>query len=819
MPNNPVQIVLNTRDFFVVPEGKRHGPAKDFFEDRDKEFVVHRAKLLEQVEGIKTSFQRSGLSSGIVKVRMRREAWAKSHRPNRALFPPNKRPCVGVSGVGELFYWVTARDLPELETEIGRAESGTRWRQSKKSEDRYAAPSDQRSDVGAVEAIALPTPADKRHFSVDTAVAWLSDPRTSGAYLVEVFAPPPTVSERDSSSYYESILRQIREAIGKAGLAVETFGLDVGGSTGKGTANVFGVKLLVAESESTFNESADDHGRLLSLLDAHPYIRRVLLPPIVVAARLNASAESGGELVPLPAPMAGGNYPKIGVIDGGIAPLLREWVIGSHGIVAPQDQDLSHGTFIGGLLVAAKQLNGVRVCEEEDGCGLFDISIFPDPDRPAAFANYYPRALRDFIAEVASGIAVAKQQHGVRIFNMSLNLHEPVQSDDYGIVASLLDRIADANDVVFVISAGNLEGPDCRQEWQQNAEDVLRYLAALRTNDTVLQPSESSRSVAVGALNPPGCTPRVEGVPAAYSRRGPGLRVGVKPDVGHFGGARSRGTAGTGLRAWEATGSIAHVQGTSYAAPLVAKSLASLEAQVETPMTRETLIAMLIHSCKLPAALGGKALREVARQFTGFGVPTGSKAMLDTPDHAITLVFSDVLLQRQRLQFDFVWPRGLVDRDTGACRGEVKMTLVYRPPLDRSFGAEFVRINVDAHLGQEEGDTFRNRVKQAHLPGDGAEGQFEHELIEHGLKWWPMKSYEARFPRGKGTSSNWRLSVESIVRAEDVFPAVGVPFALILTISDLRKTSAVFSELRQHLLSRRVNISDIRIAPRVRVTN
>ena len=158
-----------------------------------------------------------------------------------------------------------------------------------------------------------------------------------------------------------------------------------------------------------------------------------------------------------------------------------------------------------------------------------------------------------------------------------------------------------------------------------------------------------------------------------------------------------------------------------------------------------------------------------------------------------------------------------MDRNTGACRGEVRMTLVYRPPLNRAFGAEFVRVNVDAHLGQEEKNSFKNRTKQAHLPGEGGEAPFEHELIEHGLKWWPIKSYEARFPRGKGKSSNWRLSVESVVRAEDVFPALGVPFSLIVTITDPQKSAPVFNELRQHLLSHRVKIADIRIAPRVRV--
>jgi subtilase family protein len=813
MPNNPVQIVLNTRDYFVVPEPGRWGPAKDFFEDRDREFAEHRDRLLDQVEGIKSSFERSGVASGVLKVKMRREAWAKSHRPNRVLFPPNKRPCIAVSGIGELFYLVAAGDLPELETEIAKAENATHWRKSKKSDVVYAAPSDQRSDVGAVESIALPTPADKRTFSVNQAVGWLSDPRTSGAYLVEVFAPPPATNP-GVVQYFDRVLREIRGSVADSKLAAETFVLDSGVAASDTPANVFGIKLVETGRDGVFNRSAGDHEKLLSLLDSHAYVRRILLPPIVVAARVDKAVGSSEETPPTPSSTY--NYPKIGIIDGGIAPLLGPWILGSHGVLAPDHQDRDHGTFIGGLLVAAKQLNGERVCGEEDGCRLFDISVFPDAAKPETFANYYPKGLGDFIREISSGVAAAKKEHGIRVFNMSLNLQDPVQDDDYGIIASLLDRIADANDVVFVISAGNLDGPDCRQEWQKNPQDVLKYLAARRCRETVLQPSESSRSIAVGALNPPGCAPGLEGVPAAYSRRGPGLRVGVKPDVGHFGGARPRGTTVTGLKAWDSAGVVTHGHGTSYAAPLVAKSLASLEAHVATPMTRETLIGMLIHSCDLPPALGSKELREVARQFAGFGMPNSSTAMLDTPDHCITLVFADVLLSRQRLQFDFAWPQGLVNRETGACRGEARMTLVCRPPLNRAFGAEFVRVNVDAHLGQEEGKSFKNRTKQAHLPGEGPDAQFEHELIEHGLKWWPIKCYQGLFPRGKGTSSNWRLGVESIVRAEDVFPAIGVPFALILTISDLKKTAPVFNDLRLHLLNQRVNISDIRIAPRVR---
>jgi len=72
MPNNPVQVILNTRDYFVAPEAGRFGPSKDFFEGRDQEFVVHRDKLIRQVASISTAFQRSGATAGVLKVSLRR---------------------------------------------------------------------------------------------------------------------------------------------------------------------------------------------------------------------------------------------------------------------------------------------------------------------------------------------------------------------------------------------------------------------------------------------------------------------------------------------------------------------------------------------------------------------------------------------------------------------------------------------------------------------------------------------------------------------------------------------------------------------------
>ena len=575
---------------------------------------------------------------------------------------------------------------------------------------------------------------------MDEAVRWLSDPRTSGAYFVELFSLPPTHFTEVVTDYYGRVVDNIVALAAERGLRLDTFPIDVAGAKHQRPSGVYGARLLAVGEGKGFSHSVEDHSSLLAILDAHPYVRRVILPPVFVAARIrNSTMEETAPVIPTK--VAGHVYPKGGVIDGGIGNPLNGWTLGTHTIVAPEHRQLDHGAFISGLLVAGQSLNGSRICVEPDGCELYDIGILPDPDQQNTFDLYYPRGVIDFLTELDNGVEEARRVHGVRVFNMSLNLLDPVQDDNYGIVASMFDRIADQHDVIFVISAGNLRGTDCRPEWPANAQTALQQLAARTVSESVLQPAESSRSIAVGALNPPGCSPRVEGAPAAYTRRGPGLRVGVKPDVSHYGGAMPDSRYGSVLRSWLSDGSIASGHGTSYAAPLVAKSLAALDRLVAPHLSRELLIAMLIHGCEIPAPLQEEVLSEIARQFTGFGIPKCSNEMLFTPDHAITLVFTDVLHAHRELQFDFAWPQCLVDRLTGACNGEVRMTLVYRPLLNRDFGAEFVRVNVDAHLRQEESNTFANRVKQAFIPDDSEEAHFEHGLIQHGLKWWPIKVY------------------------------------------------------------------------------
>jgi hypothetical protein len=266
-------------------------------------------------------------------------------------------------------------------------------------------------------------------------------------------------------------------------------------------------------------------------------------------------------------------------------------------------------------------------------------------------------------------------------------------------------------------------------------------------------------------------------------------------------------------------GTVTDGCGTSYATPLVAKTAAALDHAIEGEVSRETLIGLLVHHAKIPEPLRAKAMEPLARHLVGFGMPLSADGMLEGSDHEITLVFASRIRTGQQMNFRFLWPTSLVGAE-GKCRGAARLTLVSTPPLDQRFGDEFVRVNIDASLQQEDfnrnGEAgWRGRLDPIYLPGKGEAPAIEAELIEHGLKWSPVKAYAKAMPRGIGKSPNWRLSVGYLVRAGEVMSDEGVPFTAILTIADLEGTRPVFNELRQSLLASDVQIADIRTAVRV----
>ena len=833
MAEAPIQVVLNADNYHTDRERPNGGgPEADFFEGNDAAFVEHKQVLRRQLDGIADAIANNPFAqTGFGKITLRRSRWAKSHRPTRALFPPERAKSAGGTDLGEFIVELTPDRARRVSADIEATEEVTRYRPNRRTGREEAAPSRARAETSSIQAIALWQPADRRRFTVEQALEWFRDPRSAASYLVELFERPIPESDWDTlPDHKRSLFRSFREGLQALGpgLVVEGRSYSAAGrvwvlvrleqSTTPPRIQIDTEQRLAGRgtgAQSTPNLSPERHVNLLAFLDQHPLVRRVRLQPILSRSHSAAGPPGAGQVI-LPAPAAGTHYPKVGVIDGGICAALNPWVQARWTLLAPAHQDLAHGSFIAALLVAGRSLNQEAAIAEPDGCELADVALLPTEANPAAFGQYFPNGVADFLDEVEVAVGQMRQQYGIRVFNLSINVQDlQADPDGYSPFAERLDAIADATDSIFVISAGNLDPADLRAEWPVDAVAALRILAATR-DDRVLVPAESIRNISVNAINPAGLPACVPYALANYSRRGPGLRTGVKPDFCHIGGAgQTRLPAATGLKSIDIAGALTEGCGTSYAAPLLARTLAGIDDAIEGDVSRETLLALTVHHASRPEPFQAEALTGLARELIGFGIPLPTDAILQGSEHQVTLVFAGRLQKDKQLTFNFTWPDVLTARD-GRCSGYARLTLVTHPPLDYRFGAELVRVNVNARLQQAKlGGGYQGQLHETYLPTAGDEALYESELIEQGFKWSPVKTYARNLPRGIGKSSSWRLVVDTLTRANEPFPDRGVPFSAILTIADPSGERPVFNAMRQSLQALGVQIADVRVAARV----
>ncbi|MCY4304411.1 MAG: S8 family peptidase [Aestuariivita sp.] len=823
MPNNPVQIILNDQSFLRAPEPGKSGPNRDFFEDSDQAFQKHKEKLVASIDRAETAIIKNGHKSAYIKVKMHEDSLAKSYRPNQALFEKNQFPCVGADTIGTLYFYISLRNFPVLRHRILQAENTVRIFTPKKTNNPYKAPSRARLEVGAIQSIEIPSPVDKRTFSVMAAIQAFHDPKTISGYLIDLFETPVTLDIVD-----DELRQNLKSILLTLGNGAITMPLQQ-----SGTAPVLELQLTRNDHEAIaflgntdtkilpqsfipqtplIDVDPDRHEHALVALAHHPLVRRIHLPMQLNLTDQKTLADENKSQskihkIEIPNPKTETRYPAVGVIDSGIGSILDPWVIDRFDYLSQSECNVDHGTKVAGLLTAGQKINNPGIIPEFDGCKIYDIPLYP---KEHLFWRKYQNGFSDFIREMEQAIVEARSK-GVRIFNLSINAVSDVEY--YGPYAEQLDAIADEYDVLIINSSGNLKADQAREAWPKRPRNALNYLAARVETDTIKEPAESVRSITVGALNPPD-TNELAGAPTRYTTRGPGLRVGVKPDVATYGGTMDESS---GLFSIGSNGCQEPVTGTSFAAPLVTRILANLDVATQNKLSLECLRAMLLHHTCMPTPLQSrlKAFRQIARQFAGFGQPFASNHMLETDDHQITMVFQSRLTIGQAkpsiLRFDFSWPRSLVDQ-YGRCSGRARMTLVYAPPLNSAFGDEFVRVNLDAKLSQRQSKITRkdgnpsyvNQIKPLHNWGTK-----EKALIEHGLKWWPVKKYESIFTF-RGETSNWRLQIESLIRAEDTFPNDGVPFALILTIDDPENLRPIFNEMCQLLAASGAIFHDIR---------
>ncbi|WP_426724867.1 S8 family peptidase [Curtobacterium flaccumfaciens] len=839
MANQPIQVVTNPSRLQRPRDKPRPNSAgRDFFLGDDAGFVRHQGRIAAQIsDAIRVltdpQYRQEFGGLGYVRVRMRQNAIAKSHRPQTSLFRKRHTPHVATGGVGEPIFACTPDGLRRVLEKVVGAEQVSRTRTHPLTGEVLPNPSRARCEVSAIDSVVLWADADKRSFSADEAAAWLQQSATGGRYDVELFPfgaagiQPPALPDavRQAARALETALvgGHVAAEARPRSVTSAARALAVGVVTEPPSHRV-ALGILADEAgvairrTALVNRSDDpaDHAEVLRRLGRNPLVRSISLPPVLVPRPSTVSIENEFVLDELPATDA----PRtgiVGVIDGGVGDSLKPWITHLWEPVAPADIDAAHGTFIGGLLVAGGRLNPGILDPTRPPCGIADIRVLPaDPaGSSATFNRYYPGGVPEFFDEIEEAVREMRQEHGIRIFNLSINLDGPGDDRRYGFAAQHLDAMARAYDVIFVISAGNLDPADQRAEWGNNPTATLTALAR-ENRTTITEPAESLFNVTVSALNPTGLNGQIGHALTRYSRRGPGLRGAVKPELAHIGGSGTPDPAhGTGLRSFDESGFIVTGSGTSYAAPLVARELADLDAEIDGELPRETLLALLIHDATMPAALRRRPLDGIATDLAGFGVPARTSSLLERPDTEIVMVFNSIVQPGEEHDLTFAWPAGLVDGS--ACRGYARLTLVAQPVLAYEHGDERIRVNIDAKLMQErEHGGFDNALRPVYRPNATMVGA-EKDLLAEAHKWQVMKSFETAKMRGRGKSSTWKFLVEYLTRADEDLPIDGVKFAAVLTIADPDGTAPVFQQMRQQLGARGIRTANIRTGIRTRI--
>lgn len=822
------------------------GTQKDFFAGRNTEFVRHRDEIKSELESISEQLSTAHAAfegEGYIEVRLSRDAWAKSHRPVDKLFNLKNATLVGGNEIADLVFRVSATAVDRIASTVATAEPEGRVRINSKTKKSEIVVSELRSETGSIEAIVLWGPEQRAAPSVNEAIEHLKARNLAAYYRVELFDSIGFTSDADDTSdiLVADFWRRLKRLAARVGLAV-THDTD-SSHPAIGIALLAGEPRLVVRAEKEFigvdnllsaeaNFDRDSHERLLRLLTAHPLVKSIGLPAVVEPPQDVGFVVSRSDSVPVsmkksavraairkrgPEWEGEKKYPRVCVVDGGIGDDFSKWIVRQEQVVSQRDEN--HGSNIASLLVAGKLLNEpISEFLEEDGCELVDLAMVA-PSRALGGATF-PTGAAGFLDEMDRLIGEVIKEVPFRVVNMSLNVEKMVPL--VGAIsesARRLDEIAQRHDIIFVVSAGNARGAAMRREWPESTTEALQTFLDV---DRLHEPADTLSNLSIAALNPLGVEKVIPKAPARYSRRGAQQRA-VKPDLCHFGGAHLAAGQPTGMLVMDSNKEYRYVTGTSYAAPLISKTLAKLDADLGGKAPREVLLALLYHSAQLHAPLDHHDLRAAAKQLVGFGLPGTAAQILSLSSSSFTFVFFERLVEGESFIHDFEWPESLVGRG-GACSGTVKATLFSSPPVMHRYGAEATRMNIDLFVRQHNGKftksgdmSFTKRVDAVHSRGLAKDKSREAGLMSESLKWSPVKVYEGNH-EGIGVSTTWRFEVKYLERDKTQvnMPAAGIPVAVVMTIGDPDGNAPVFDEMRASLLSAGLQMQDIRTALRNR---
>jgi hypothetical protein len=402
------------------------------------------------------------------------------------------------------------------------------------------------------------------------------------------------------------------------------------------------------------------------------------------------------DLPPLTAPDA--DAPVIGVLDTGVndTPLLEGALIGSIG--EPPElgtaDDRGHGTRIAGIavfgdiraqLADGRLIAGARVCSA----------------RVLEHGDFVPGMLVP--SQMRTAISRLRDEFGARIFVLAMaDRGRPYRGGKVGTWAATLDEIARSMDVLIIIPTGNRLARS-GERVEEGVTEYPDYL--LEEGNRMFEPAGAVNVLTVGALaHANGLDGQAEDdvhvrpitdalEPSPFTRVGPGMDRGTKPDVVDLGGTHVFSAVAARLLGGDERPSagmltlhhrplerlITSGSGTSYAVPMVAYKCAHLLRVIPTA-SANLLRALVIGAADVPdaaqaclAKLGQNAVKSIC----GNGFVSLERAAYSDDARAV-LHAEDELVVDHFAVYEIPIP-ALFQAQAGTRK--IRVTLAYDPPV------------------------------------------------------------------------------------------------------------------------------------------
>lgn len=433
--------------------------------------------------------------------------------------------------------------------------------------------------------------------------------------------------------------------------------------------------------------------------------------------------------------------PTIGVIDTMFDNnvYFSEWVEFKNMLsedIPLSPSDYRHGTAVSSIIVDGPSFNP----NLDDGCGRFRVRHFG----VAAGNQFSSFTILRNISEIVSS------NKDIKVWNLSLGSKLEINPNFISPEAAILDKIQYENDVIFIIAGTN----------NTSKQEGPKAIGA---------PADSINSLVVNSVD-------LNNSPASYTRKGPVLSFFTKPDICYYGGDEKNP-----MRVCTPTGE-AFVQGTSFAAPWIARKMSYLIDILG--LSREVAKALIINSST------GWDIQKIDTSLIGHGiVPIKIDDVIYCPDDEIQFILSGVSEKYNTYNYNIPVPIHKEKHPFVA-----KATLCYFPCCSRNQGVDYTNTELEIQFGRLNEKGIKP-IDNNYQSSDSEHFTWEEDARKLFRKWDNVKHIRETFKKGNRPKKCydkgiWGVSLKTKERLDEKY-GDGIKFGIVVTLKEVNGVNRI----------------------------